>query len=55
MLGLTYTIINQVGQKVLSGKLISQTTVVDINQLATGIYLFQIGEFNKQKFKVIKK
>lgn len=53
--GSTYTIINQSGEKVLSGNLISETTTVDIKQLAAGIYVIQIGELKRQVFKVIKK
>ncbi|MCX6180593.1 MAG: T9SS type A sorting domain-containing protein [Bacteroidetes bacterium] len=53
-IGSAYTLINQLGEKVLSGTLTSETTIVDIDQLATGIYLFQIGESKKQVYKIIK-
>lgn len=53
--GELYTITDQSGKQVLSGKLINATTTVDISQLATGIYLFQIGEQKRETFKIVKK
>ncbi|MFA5781696.1 MAG: YCF48-related protein, partial [Bacteroidales bacterium] len=52
--GLTYYIIDQLGRVVLSGKLTENTINVDINQLAVGVYLFQLGKQKKQFLKVIK-
>ncbi len=53
--GSTYFITDQLGRIVLSGKLTNETTKVDISQLATGVYLLQLGEQKKQSLKVIKK
>tara|TARA_B100000768_G_scaffold8221_1_gene8658 strand:+ start:518 stop:1147 length:630 start_codon:yes stop_codon:yes gene_type:complete len=53
--GELYTVKDQFGKQVLSGKLSNATTTVDIRQLATGIYFFQIGEHKRETFKVVKK
>ncbi|MCE9540521.1 MAG: T9SS type A sorting domain-containing protein [Bacteroidetes bacterium] len=55
LFGSKYMILDQTGRQVLTGKLNNETTLVDISQLATGVYLFQVGELSKKTFKVIKK
>jgi len=55
ILGLTFIIADQTGRQVMTGKLNDETTSVNISELATGIYLFQVGELSKQTFKVVKK
>ncbi len=55
ILGLTFIITDQTGRQVLTGKLNNETTSVDISELATGVYLFQVGQQRRQTFKVIKK
>ena len=54
LIGSTYNIINQLGGIVQSGKLTTETTKVDINQLAAGVYLIQLGEQSRQSLKVMK-
>lgn len=54
-LGSTYNIIDQTGRLVLTGKLNSETTAIDINGLKAGVYLLHIGERRRETFKVIKK
>lgn len=49
-----YSITDQTGRQVMNGKLTDETTTVDIHNLATGIYLFQLGDQRKSSFKVIK-
>lgn len=50
--GLNYYIINESGVYVLTGKIASLSTVLDINRLPAGVYLIQVGEFRKKTFKV---
>ena len=54
LLGSVYTIYDNVGKVVLSGKINSENTVIDLGNLSGGIYLFSVGENLKQTFKVIK-
>jgi hypothetical protein len=42
------------GKVILSGKIYTENTSVDMSNLSTGIYLFSVGENVKQTFKVIK-
>jgi hypothetical protein len=39
---------------VLSGKINSENTVIELGNLSGGIYLFTVGENMKQTFRVIK-
>jgi hypothetical protein len=55
LLGQTYTIIDQVGRPILSGKLTSKVLRININELPTGMYFFKIGGQEKQTFIVMKK
>lgn len=50
-----YFIVNSFGQHVLKGKLIAETTTVDISVLKPGFYTLQVGETEPQLFKLIKK
>ena len=54
LLGSVYTIFDNTGKFVLSGKINSENTIIEIGNLSGGIYLFSIGENLKQTFKVIK-
>lgn len=54
-IGTTYNICDQMGRQLLTGKLHSETSKVDISQLSSGMYFLQIGDENKQIFKLIKK
>lgn len=55
LLNSMYLIFNSLGQQVLTGKLIAKTTTVDITKLSTGLYFLQVGEVEKQTFKLMKK
>jgi hypothetical protein len=52
--GSTYSISDQRGRKILEGKLMEETTSVDITTLTNGIYFLNIGERNQRTFKIIK-
>lgn len=54
LLGLVYTVYNNTGKVVLSGKINDENTSVDLGNLSAGIYLFSAGENLKQTYKVIK-
>jgi hypothetical protein len=55
LLGQTYKITDQIGRLVLTDKLKSEITSINISELPFGIYFFTIGEQIKQTFKVMKK
>ena len=42
------------GKTVISGKIKSEKTMIDISELSTGVYHFRSGESDKQVFKVVK-
>ena len=54
LLGSIYTVYDNSGKAVLSGKIIAENTVIELGNLSGGIYLFSVGENMKQTFKVIK-
>jgi hypothetical protein len=54
LIGAVYTIYDNRGNVVLSGKINAENTNIELGNLAAGIYLFSIGENVKQTFKVIK-
>ena len=54
LLGSVYTIYDNVGKVVLSGKINSENTVIELGNLSGGIYLFSVGENLKQTLKIIK-
>lgn len=49
-----YSIIDQAGRQVLTGKLNSEVTFIEISQFEKGIYLFQVAGQRRRSFKVIK-
>jgi hypothetical protein len=54
LLASIYTIYDNTGKMVLSGEINSQEKIIEIGNLSSGIYLFRVGENQKQIFKVIK-
>jgi hypothetical protein len=54
LIGSVYSIYDNTGRVVLTGKLNSQSTTIELGNLSGGIYMFSVGENMKQKFKVIK-
>jgi hypothetical protein len=54
LIGKPYVIYDNTGKVVLSGKINSENTAIEIGNLSSGSYLFSVGENLKQTFKVIK-
>jgi len=54
LIGSVYSIYDNTGRVVLTGKLNSQNTTIELGNLSSGIYMFSVGENMKQTFKVIK-
>ena len=54
IIGDVYSIYDNTGRVVLTGKLNSQNTIIELGNLTGGIYMFSVGENMKQTFKVIK-
>ncbi|MEI6823271.1 MAG: YCF48-related protein [Bacteroidota bacterium] len=54
LIGSIFTITDQIGKTVLSGKLNIETSTIELGDLSGGIYLLSIGNNVKQTFKVIK-
>jgi hypothetical protein len=54
LLGSVFTIYDNIGKAVKTGKLNSLNTTIDLIDLSSGIYTFNLGENRKQNFKVIK-
>lgn len=53
--GSFYTITHITGKQIMTGQLLNETTTLNINQLVTGIYLFQVSGHSKLSYKFIKK
>jgi uncharacterized repeat protein (TIGR03803 family) len=54
-LNTVYVLLNSLGQQVFTGKLTGETTKVDVTKLPAGLYFMQVGDEEKQTFKVMKK
>jgi hypothetical protein len=54
LLGSIYTVYDNIGKVVLSGKINSENIVIELGNLSGGVYLLSVGENLKQTFKVIK-
>jgi hypothetical protein len=54
LLGSVYTIYDYTGKSILSGKILSEQSVIDLVDLSKGIYLLSIGENLDRTVKVIK-
>ena len=54
LMGSVFTIYDNIGKAVKTGKLNSVNTTIELNDLSGGIYTFNLGENRKQTFKVIK-
>ena len=55
MIGSRYVISDQSGRQILSGKLESDLTRVNLSNYSNGMYFIQVGTDSRQKLKVIKK
>ncbi len=54
LVGKAYIIYDNMGKMVLSGQINAENTVIELGNLPDGIYLFNVGENNKQTFRTIK-
>lgn len=54
LLGSIYSVFDNSGKSVLTGKILSENTIIELGNLSEGIYLFRIGDNLKQTFKVLK-
>jgi len=54
LIGEVYSILDNTGKVVLSGKINSESTVIGLGNLSGGIYMLSVGENMKNTFKVIK-
>jgi hypothetical protein len=54
LIGSVYSIYDNIGKVVLTGKLNSENTAIELGNLSGGIYMFSVRENMKQTFKVIK-
>ena len=54
LFGENYSIYDNTGRVVLTGKLNSPNTTIELGNLSGGVYMFSVGENLKQTFKVIK-
>ncbi|MCX6291534.1 MAG: T9SS type A sorting domain-containing protein [Bacteroidetes bacterium] len=52
--GSLYKIYDSMGKTVISGKINEKNTTIELNNLSEGIYLFGIGAYKKQAFKIVK-
>jgi hypothetical protein len=54
LVGTTYLIIDQLGKEILVGKLINETTTLDISFLSSGLYFIRLKDRNDFSFKISK-
>jgi len=54
LVGEFYTIYDNTGRVLLTGKINAESTTIELGNLSGGIYMFSLGENIKQSFKVIK-
>ncbi len=54
LIGETFIVYDNLGKSVLTGKILSENTTIELGELSADIYLFSIGENIKQTFKVVK-
>jgi hypothetical protein len=54
LVGEQYTIIDNSGRIVLSGKIVTEYTSIELGSLSNGVYLFNVGNNLKQQFKILK-
>lgn len=53
-IGQSYIVIDHLGRQVLSGKISSINTVLEVNHLSSEMYLLKIGDMKKHNLKMIK-
>jgi len=53
-IGVIYSIYENTGKVVLTGKINSENSTIDLSNLSGGFYMFMIGDNVKQNYKIIK-
>lgn len=53
-IGQSYILIDNLGRQVLSSKISSLNTLIEVSNLSKGIYLLSVGDSKKQNFKIMK-
>jgi hypothetical protein len=53
-IGSDYTIYDRTGKSVLRGKIKAENTIIELDNLLSGIYLISVGDNLKQTFKIVK-
>ncbi len=54
LLGSIYTISDQLGRAILTGKISDETSLVNIGELVPGMYIISIGNIRSHNFKLLK-
>jgi hypothetical protein len=54
LIGSVFTIYDNTGKAVQTGKINAANTSIELSNLSTGFYMFSLGENRKQSFKIIK-
>jgi hypothetical protein len=54
LVGESYSVIDNTGRVVLSGKIVAEITSIELGNLSNGIYLFNVANNMKQQFKILK-
>ena len=54
LIGEPYSIIDNTGRVILSGKITSENTIIDLGSLSNGVYMFNVANNIKQQFKILK-
>ena len=54
LIGEPYTVIDNTGRIVLSGKIASENTIIELGSLSNGVYMFNVANNMKQQFKILK-
>lgn len=54
-IGVKYWVTDQLGRQFLDGSITDMETVIDVSQLASGVYFIKMGQNKNQSIKIIKK
>ena len=54
LIGALYSVYDKTGKSILTGKINTENSIIDVSNLPSGIYLLNIEGNTKQHFKIIK-
>jgi hypothetical protein len=54
LVGESYSVIDNTGRVVLTGKITSENTIIEFGSLSNGVYMFNVANNMKQQFKILK-